>query len=191
MGDGMSSHPPPIASWILERFVPERNREVVLGDLIEEYGLLAQANEQQASGWYWGQVVRSLPGMIRDHARGGAWLITLAVAVVAFFAAGTVEIRATRALAGYLSLDDSSFLLAGLPIGLASMLAASYVADRLRAGAATIFAVILGACILFFMVVDPDSAPLWYQITFLFLGPALAIAGGRLATRSRRNRELG
>jgi hypothetical protein len=35
-----------------------------------------------------------------------------------------------------------------------------------------------------------DSAPLWYQVTFLVLGPLAAHAGGAVATASRaRDRE--
>jgi hypothetical protein len=49
-----STHPPSLATKLLEALVPQRISEALVGDLIEQY-------ERGRSGaWYWGQVLMTL-----------------------------------------------------------------------------------------------------------------------------------
>src|SRR5271156_1050363 len=49
-----SSHPPALASWLLEHLVPEGKNEVLAGDLLEEFG------QRGSSSWYWRQVLAAI-----------------------------------------------------------------------------------------------------------------------------------
>jgi putative ABC transport system permease protein len=57
---------PELASAILRRLLPERDREAVLGDLIEEYHrhVLPERGRARARLWFWHQVLRSVPGAL-------------------------------------------------------------------------------------------------------------------------------
>jgi len=53
--------------------LPEEVRDVLLGDLDEEFERLVvpSRSHRRARGWYWSQVIRSLPGVIRLRAQAG------------------------------------------------------------------------------------------------------------------------
>lgn len=59
--------PPPLARRVLRRLLPEEVRDVLLGDLDEEFErLVAPARSRRgARWWYWWQVIRSLPAAMR------------------------------------------------------------------------------------------------------------------------------
>ena len=65
--------PPPLARRLLRRLLPEEVRDVLLGDLDEEFERLVvpSRSHRRARGWYWSQVIRSLPGVIRLRAQAG------------------------------------------------------------------------------------------------------------------------
>ncbi len=54
--------PPRLASWLLVRFLPEEDRQWLLGDLAEEFRDVRLPGEGRgrARRWYWGQALRSL-----------------------------------------------------------------------------------------------------------------------------------
>lgn len=58
---------PRIAEWLLSRAVHPHDRDAVLGDLVEEFSIVRQAQgSTQADMWYWGQVLRSvIPALVR------------------------------------------------------------------------------------------------------------------------------
>ena len=49
-----SSHPPALASWLLEHLVPEGKNEILAGDLLEEFG------QRGSAAWYWRQVLAAI-----------------------------------------------------------------------------------------------------------------------------------
>lgn len=51
-----SPHPPKLASQILKAFVPTEHRDVLLGDLHEEFLHKVQQQEKAVQAWYWRQV---------------------------------------------------------------------------------------------------------------------------------------
>jgi hypothetical protein len=70
-----------------------------------------------------------------------------------------------------------------LVIGLLTATLAGYVAESSRSGAATALTAMSLITVVTLMVMLPDSVPLWYQLTFLTLGPVSTLGGGVLSSR--------
>jgi hypothetical protein len=173
----MRRHQPPrIACWLLGRFVSERDREAVMGDLAEEYALRARS----ASLWYWGQVYRSIPPMVWCSVRRGHWLSTLSVAMGAYIAAGAVEFAADLAISRWVAPGAPAHAVLGLIAGLATMALGGYIAAWIRPGAATALAGVVMISVAVLMVTKTGAVPLWYQLAFLIAGPLASLAGGTL-----------
>ncbi len=68
-------------------------------------------------------------------------------------------------------------------IGLSTLLVGGYLAARIRPGAEDVMAAIVFVAVAGMMTTMPDSAPVWYALTFLVVGPAAAHAGGRISRR--------
>jgi hypothetical protein len=183
----VSQHSPsPAASWLLERLLPERDREAILGDLIEEYELRTQSTTPwMVSRWYWGQVCRSIPRMTWGSVSRGRWLPTLGVAVSAYIAAGALEFAGTAALSKVLTPDAPVFTAISLVIGLATMLIGGYLATWIRPGAAAVMAAIVMTVVGVLMITTSGNASLWYGLAFLILGPLATLAGGTLGRGKR------
>jgi predicted permease len=72
--------PPRLAAWLLSWTTPPRDREVIVGDLAEEFAERSDADPRAAAGWYRAQVVGSLASnlgrrrscAIERRSRGGA-----------------------------------------------------------------------------------------------------------------------
>jgi len=69
----------------------------------------------------------------------------------------------------------------------AAVAACGYVAASIRLGAARLlaFLVFAAACA---EIATTQGGPLWYEVSFLILGPVAAIAGAALSGRLRRVR---
>ncbi|KAA6463349.1 hypothetical protein DYQ86_08570 [Acidobacteria bacterium AB60] len=75
--------PPRAAAWILGLFADGEEREHILGDLSEEYfARQGQARRKSGRGWYWRQILGSLPHLI------GVSLRTAPVTTILALAAG-------------------------------------------------------------------------------------------------------
>ena len=185
----MSAHSPSrVGNWLVSRVVKESNRDALLGDLSEEFALRARlADATTASLWYWGQVGRSIPCMLWDAFKAGRWLLTLIVAMGAYIAAGLFEFVGTAALATLVARDSRHYMLLNLIVGLTTMGIGGYFAAWVRSGAATVLAGMLLLGMAPLMVWFSDSAPLWYQLAFLSLGPMAALGGGSLCMRKRKS----
>jgi hypothetical protein len=59
--------PPPLAAWLLERFVSGYRSEALSGDLLEEY------QTGRTPGWYWREVIAALLVSARCGVR---WLLS-------------------------------------------------------------------------------------------------------------------
>lgn len=68
------------------------------------------------------------------------------------------------------------------------MVLGGYVAASIRQGAAPALAEIILVVVAVLFVTMPNSAPLWYGLTFLIAGPVAALAGGRLNLIRRAHR---
>ena len=64
-----TSRPPRAGEWILKRLYQDNGKHTHLGDFAEVYsGILAEEGRFRAGAWYWGQILRSLPGFISNRA---------------------------------------------------------------------------------------------------------------------------
>ena len=181
----------PMATWLLERVLPERDREAILGDLIEEYELRARSTTPwMVSRWYWGQVCRSIPRMVWGSVSRGRWLPTLGVAVGAYIAAGALEFAGTMAISKLLTPDAPVYTVISLVVGLTTMVIGGYFATWIRPGAGTVMAGIVMIVVAVLMMTMSGSAPLSYGLAFLVFGPLAALAGGTLC-RGRRTGGVG
>jgi hypothetical protein len=74
-------HPPRIAVWLLNLFALTDNAESVLGDLLEEFSLLAsESGVASARRWYWRQTMRTVPHLAGASFRTAPWMTAAAVA---------------------------------------------------------------------------------------------------------------
>jgi hypothetical protein len=178
----VSRHAPTrMATWVLERVLPERDREAILGDLIEEYALRARSTAPSVvSRWYWAQVCRSIPRVVWGSVSRERWLPTLGVAIAAYIAAGALEFAGTVAISKLISPDAPVYTVISLVVGLATMVIGGYFATWIRPGAGTVMAAIVMIGVAVLMMTMSGSAPLWYGLAFLVFGPLAAFAGGTL-----------
>jgi hypothetical protein len=174
-------HPPRVSTWLLGCFLPESDREAVLGDLVEEYGIrVRSASISNAAGWYWSQVWRSIPPALWVGVRRGGWLSTVGVAIGAYIVAGMIEFVGLAVMARLLSPVGRAFPVLSVIVGLATLVLGGYLAAWIRPAAATVLAAIVILVIVVLFVTMRDSAPLWYGLVFLVFGPVAALAGGTL-----------
>jgi hypothetical protein len=180
-----------MATWLLERVLPERDQEAILGDLIEEYELRARSTTpRMVSRWYRGQVCRSISQMAWGSVSRGRWLPTLGVAMGAYIAAGALEFAGTMAISKLLTPDPPFSTVIDLVVGLTTMVTGGYFAAWIRPGAATVMAGIVMIVVAVLMMTMSGSAPLWYGVAFLVVGPLATLAGGTLC-RGRRTGSVG
>jgi hypothetical protein len=72
--------PPRIASWLLNLFTPPDEEESILGDLLEEFSLLAsKSGVAFARSWYWRQAVKTIAHLFGTAFRVAPWSTTAAV----------------------------------------------------------------------------------------------------------------
>jgi hypothetical protein len=176
--------PPRLATFLLGRLLPDRDRDAVLGDLAEEYTLRARlASRSSVSHWYCGQVYRSIPSVVWSSVRRGQWLRTLGVAMGAYIAAGIVEFVGEMAISRLLAPGAPIHTVLSLIVGLMTMVLGGYFAAWIRPGAATALAGIVMIAVAVLMITKTGSVPLWYQLAFLIVGPLASLAGGTLFLR--------
>jgi len=120
-------------------------------------------------------------------ARREGWLSTVAVAIGAYVVAGTIEFVGVAVIARLLGPHARPLPVLSAIVGLATILLGGYFAARIRPAAATALAGIVMIAVVILMVTMSDSAPLWYGLAFLIVGPLAALAGGTL----RRGRRTG
>jgi len=172
---------PRVATWLLACLLPRADREAVVGDLIEEYAIRAQSTSPSSVvRWYWGQIWRSIPLILWSTVRRGGALSTLGVALGAYIAAGMLEFAGTAAISRLLDTNARAFAILSVIVGLATIGLAGYFAAWIRSGAASALAGIVMIGVATLMVTKSDSAPLWYALVFLIIGPLAALGGGAL-----------
>lgn len=73
--------PPRIADWLLNLFALAEEAESILGDLLEEFSLLAsKSGVAFAQRWYWRQTIKTVPQLAGIGFRTAPWLIGASVA---------------------------------------------------------------------------------------------------------------
>jgi hypothetical protein len=180
---------PRVAIRLLECLLPEGDRDAIVGDLIEESALRARASTRTTTAWWcWGQVARSVPLVLWSELRRRHGFGTLGVAIAAYVSASIIEFVSTAAISRMFRPDAGLATALSVIVGLATMALGGYVAASIRQGAAPALAGIIFIVVAVLFVTLPNSAPLWYGVTFLIAGPVAALAGGRLNVTRRAGR---
>ena len=70
----MKTHPPAIATWLLEHLVRGHQREALAGDLFEEF------TRRGSTLWYWRQVLKAIAVSVAHRARAEWFAVVFAMA---------------------------------------------------------------------------------------------------------------
>lgn len=170
---------------MLARIMPDAEAEGLVGDLIEEYQLRLHAGPRAAARWYWKQFAGSIPSLVWASARRGAWLRTLAVAVASYLVVGIVEYALSAVVTAMPAPGVVRSLLL-LLAGLVALTAGGYVAASFRREAVGLLALFVLVATCSMMSAAPGSAPMWYQLAFLVLGPLSPMMGAVWQTARKR-----
>ena len=99
---------------------------------------------------------------------------------VAYIAAGALEFAGTMAISKLLTPGAPVYTVISLVVGLTTMVIGGYFATWIRPGAATVMSGIVMIVVAVLMMTMSGSAPLWYGVAFLVVGPLATLAGGAL-----------
>ena len=170
-----------IAIRLVERVLPERHRDPIVGDLIEEYELRSRSSTPwRATCWYWGQVCRTVFGLTWAAACRGDWLATVSVACGIYLVAQALEFASTRAISTAVRPNPFPAEVISVGVGLTMLAIGGYVATWIRRGAGSVLAAIAMIVVAALMTASSGSAPKWYGIAFLVVGPSAALIGAGL-----------
>lgn len=184
----MPSLRPRWATWILACVLPQRDLEVMMGDLAEEYALRCNTTGgAHLSRWYWGQIFRSIPLLLWASVRRGDWLATVGTAVAACLVQATVELSAKSAISSLAAIDMPVAAILSWMVGFPSLIFVSYLAARVRPGAAIVLTAIIVIVVIGQLVGKGHSLPVWKQIAAVLIGPTAAFAGGVIALRRQKD----
>jgi hypothetical protein len=174
-----------LATWILSRLIPEGEREPLVGDLTEEYALRANAASPSAAlKWYLQQVCASVPPLLWTRLTRTAWISTLGVALLAYFAVGVVEFTVNWAISRSPETGTYTYNPLALVIMFPTVMLIGYSAERLRRRAAVVLGAMMLLVVTLMMCSSTEPMPGWFRIAYFFVGPAAAFIGSAL--RSRR-----
>jgi hypothetical protein len=77
-----SVQPPYIAVWLIRLFARGEKAEAILGDLLEEFSLLAsKSGVSTARNWYWRQTIKTVPRLAGLVFRTTSWMTITAVVI--------------------------------------------------------------------------------------------------------------
>ncbi len=176
--------PPRLATRFLDLVVPARDRDVLVGDLVEEHALLAlTARRGGAAWWYWSQALRTAASLLWAGARRGQWLKTLGAVLAGYLVVNLIVMGGDIAMSRLPRAGEQVYAVLSLAIGFPAMVLGGYLAARLRrraAGALAVLAAVMGVVSL---LATGPAAPIWYQLALIVVGPAGALLGGHIRAR--------
>lgn len=165
-----------VAIWFFSRLVPKGDREPLIGDLEEEYLLRVRADSSSAPVvWYLRQICCSIPPVLGVRLARAAWLATLHVALVAYFAVGFGQVVIQWAIP---VSSAPTYDPLGVVITFPMVALIGYFAERSRRKAAIVLAAIMLLAITLMTLLITESAPVWYRAAYFFVGPVGALVGG-------------
>lgn len=170
-----------IAEGLFGCLFPGRDTEFVLGDLQEEY--LRRCNASRpltVSFWYWKQIARSILPLLGLSLHQRGWLGTAGIALAAFLIASGLEFLLNLAIAGIWHTGEPVPLLYSTLTGLSATGFCGYFGTLMRRGTAFVLAGITVLFVAALILIDAGTAPLWYALVFLVMGPIASISGGFL-----------
>ncbi len=174
-------------TWIFGLLLPKRDKEMLLGDLVEERRLVESAmGAREAERWRRAQIFKSVPPILWANIRRGGWLKTLGAAFAGYIVVAFLVIESDILLSPLLSAGRNVFCLVSLAAGFVVMMLGGYLVALIRRGAPTALGAIAGLLGILSLNTTGDRAPLWYQIALIIVGPVAALAGGRVCGRNKR-----
>jgi len=181
-----------LVTWVFSRLVPKNIREPLIGDLAEEYEQRAKAPSSSAAlRWYLQQLCASVPSLLWARLTRGAWLSTLGVALLGYFAAGVADFLVKWAMPNWTANGTFEPDPLGLIITFAMMVLIGYLAERLRRRAAIVLGVMMLLTVIAMTVGAAGGPPLWYRLAYFLAVPSAAVIGGvlrsALSVRSTRS----
>jgi hypothetical protein len=160
---------------LLDSVLLPRSRDEILGDLIEEHALRADAKSGfEASCWFWSQTCRSLAWS--SLADGWGW--NLATAIAVYVGTAALKIGAEFAIARLFQPREMTQVVVAPILFLAATTVASCVAAGVRRGATVFLSllVFIAVGVLIALNVCTIPVPWWYKFGFLTIGPASVFA---------------
>ena len=170
-----------IALWIFARLLRDRDREMILGDLVEECRL-----HDRPVRWYTSQLLRSIPPVMWANIRRRLWLKTLGAALAAYALVAVLVILSDLGMT-MARVSSDLYSAISLVVGFAVMILGGYFAARMRPAAPKLLAAIALVMAIGTVLAPGPHAPLWYECALVVIGPGAAIAGGRLQIRRKEN----
>jgi hypothetical protein len=172
----MTRHSPPaIACLLLDSVLLPHSRDEILGDLIEEHALRADAKSGfEASRWFWSQTCRSLAW----SSLGGGWVWNLATAIAVCVVTAALKIGADFAIARLFQPREMTQVVLAPILFIAATTVAGCVAVDVRRGAMVFLSLIVFVAVgvLIALNVCTIPVPWWYKFSFLTIGPASVFA---------------
>ena len=174
-------------TWFFGLLLPKRDKEMLLGDLVEERHLIeGSMGRREAARWYRAQVCKSVPPVMWANIRRGGWLKTLVAAFAGYFVVAFLVIASDSLLSKLLAASPIVYPLLSLAAGFVAMMLGGYLVALMRRGAPIVLAAIAAVLGLVSLLATGDRAPLWYQIALIIVGPVAAVAGGRVRGKNKK-----
>jgi hypothetical protein len=171
---------------MFERLLPKGAADALIGDLLEERAARCRAQgPYRSAGWYWAEVARSIAPALYVAFRHGDWVGAWAVGFVPYSVAVSAETSA-RASVARVATHTAVDAIPVLIVHLGALALGGYVAERVRAGASSALALLVGLSAALHLVGAASGMPIWYRVALLVAGPATALASGASAARRAR-----
>lgn len=172
------------AAWLIGCFLPKAHTDALIGDLLEERALRSRLSAApDDASWYKRQIARSLASLFWAAARRGQWVLTLGAAFAAHALVNFIEFGGGIVLSQLRERGRLEITLTSLAVSVAAMVLGGYLAARIRRGAAVALAALSAAGAIRMVAMTADAALIWYQLPFLILCPAAALAGRALSPK--------
>jgi hypothetical protein len=163
-----------IASRIFEFVLPVPNRDAMLGDLIEEYALRAQATSSLAAArWFWSQTCRSVLWKAWYSLRNVDFLANISIALGVYVAIAILQLGVDLVISKLVAPSPTTSVAIAPVVFLATAAIGGCLTARIRRGT-TLFlavAVMISVAMMIDFRVCTIPVPWWYPFGFLTLGP--------------------
>jgi hypothetical protein len=176
-----------VMTWVFSWVVPRSEREVLLGDLAEEYAMRADAVSSSAAfKWYVRQMVASAPHLAWSRVTKLAWLATAAVGLLAYIAVGVVELIVNWAVSRSFAPGTGSYSPLGMLLTFPIVVFIGYLAATYRRGAAMVLGALMLLAVTVMTLSAAESVPTWYRIAYFCVGPAAVFIGSTWRSLAQR-----
>ena len=175
-----------VATALLAILLPREDVEAIIGDLEEE-----DASRNASSGsplWYWAQIVRSIPSLLWLPVYRGGWRSTFGVALAAALIQSVIEVTTGFAVRALAPTGPLWPLVVALVLTLTSLALVSYMAARVRPGAATVLAglAVLAIAVQQLLIAYLTGHVRLVQLAAFVVAPSTAFMGGVMSSKRHR-----